>query len=114
MISVSGGWALDYKMFSNVSINILFEISLRDVNRLLTEILKINVQLTNERISLLEEVTQKQAQLSEDAIFDIPGTLQITFIHNDPDLKIPVPPFNLLRSHSCLPTHCDKIAYSLT
>jgi len=95
VISKSGGWVLDYKMFSNVSINILFEISLRNVDKLTSELQKITVRLTNESLSLLEEVTKTQAKLSDDGIFDITGTLQITFIHKDRDLKISVPPFEL-------------------
>lgn len=94
-LTASGGWTLDYKMFSNASINILFEISLRDVSKLLLELKMINVRITDQSISLLEEVSQSQAPLSEGEIYDITGTLQVTFIHNEPDIKNPVPPFNL-------------------
>lgn len=94
-ISKGGAWATDYKMFSNSSITILFEVSLRDIHKLHAALQDIPINWYEESIDCLKQVDQQQRQLRDNEIFDITGTLQVTFIHNDPDLKIKVPPFEL-------------------
>ncbi|MGE5403886.1 MAG: hypothetical protein ACM3PP_03005 [Candidatus Saccharibacteria bacterium] len=89
-ITHSGGIILDFKMFSNRSINFVFEISPSDVDKLYRILQEIELKLWQDRNDL--------PIISDDAAVkakDLHGTLQITFIHGDPDLRIEVPPFEL-------------------
>ncbi|MDD4587255.1 MAG: hypothetical protein PHC60_02525 [Heliobacteriaceae bacterium] len=94
-ISKSGGWILDFKMFSNKSINILLEIPVRNVRRLHQCLLEINIHLTPQSEELLRDTDLQQKKLGNESVFDLVGTLQVTFVHNEPDLVIEVPPFDL-------------------
>jgi hypothetical protein len=53
LINESGGWILDFKLFSNISICINFEISARNVERLRLALSENNVQLNDESSALL-------------------------------------------------------------
>lgn len=94
-ISQSGAWILDFKMFSNTSINIQFELPIRNVQQLHLNLLKTGVKLHSESDDLLKDTERQQKQLNDESTFDALGTLEVTFIHNDPDLIIEVPPFDL-------------------
>ncbi|ACV64598.1 hypothetical protein Dtox_3905 [Desulfofarcimen acetoxidans DSM 771] len=92
-ISNSGAWILNFKMFSNRLINILFEVPTNNIDKLYASLLDTGLELYEESKALLEECSNQQKYVNDD--FDIAGTLQVTFIHNEPDLKIDVPPFDL-------------------
>lgn len=78
-IGSSGGWLLDFYMFSNISICFNIEIKTGDIDRLLAALRNIELNLTAEPPDIEDP----------DSILD--GTIQITFIHNEPDLRIDVP-----------------------
>jgi len=84
-ITDSGGWILDAKLFSNVSINLCFEIPASRMGSLLDALELIELHLSP---SSLESIAQHR---SEEPSGDIAGSLQITFIHDEPDLRIQVP-----------------------
>jgi len=84
-ITDSGGWILDAKLFSNVSINLSFEIPASRIDSLRDALKLIELRLS---ISSLESIAQHR---SEEPSGDIAGSLQITFIHDEPDLRIQVP-----------------------
>jgi len=82
-ITENGGWILDAKLFSNVSINLSFEIPASRIGSLRDALALIELHLTT---SSLESIAQHRSDES-----DIAGSLQITFIHNEPDIRIQVP-----------------------
>ena len=84
-ITDSGGWILDAKLFSNVSINLSFEIPASRIGSLRDALESIELHLST---SSLESIARRHADQQSG---DIAGSLQITFIHNDPDLRIEVP-----------------------
>lgn len=43
----------------------------------------------------MSDCDAQQKLLDDEETFDIYGTLQITFIHNEPDMRRYVPPFDL-------------------
>jgi hypothetical protein len=92
LINESGGWILDFKLFPNISICINFEISARNVERLRLALSENNVQLSDESSALLMDFCN---QLNPDDEFsgasEVMGSIQVTFIHNEPDLRIEVP-----------------------
>ena len=83
-ITDHGGWILDAKLFSNVSINLSFEIPASRIGSLLDALELIELHLST---SSLESIAQRGDENSG----DIAASLQITFIHNEPDLRIQVP-----------------------
>jgi hypothetical protein len=85
-INQSGAWITDFHQYSNVLICINFEIPLADLSRLAATLQATGLQLSQESIDQLTPVnasTRKQPEL--------PGTLQITFVHVEPDLLREVP-----------------------
>src|SRR5262245_53802708 len=87
LINESGGWILDFKLFSNISICINFEISAKNVERLRMALLENNVQLSDESSALLMDFCNQldpSDELSEGP--GVMGAIQATFIHNEPDL----------------------------
>ncbi|MGA9767545.1 MAG: hypothetical protein WBV94_00780 [Blastocatellia bacterium] len=80
-----GGWVLDFKMFSNISICINFEIVTAHIEALKTALTRLDLRLSRQSYEALESFTDKREK------GDITGTLQITFIHDEPDLRRDVP-----------------------
>jgi hypothetical protein len=91
-MTASGAWVIDVKLFSNVSVCFNFEIPSSRTAQLREALAAIELHLTKESddsfASLLEHHESDAGGLQEP---DIAGTLQITFIHNEPDLRIEVP-----------------------
>ena len=86
-MTTSGAWVLDVRQFSNVSICFNFEFPRRNAARLRDALASTGLRLTEEGDDSISSVSDLIA--SDGA--DVSGTLQITFIHNEPDLRIKVP-----------------------
>ena len=92
-IQHSGGWITDFHLFSNISICINFELPLRHAAQLSAALDALNLRLSEESTSALEACSRRSEQYgTESAETALAGTLQVTFIHNEPDLRIEVPP----------------------
>jgi len=81
----TGGWILDFKQFSNISISISFEISTKNLGRLYQALKATGLDLSRQS----DEALSNYGDLKNQA--DIQASLQITFIHNEPDLRRDVP-----------------------
>ncbi|HVF91902.1 MAG TPA: hypothetical protein VNH22_17685 [Blastocatellia bacterium] len=91
-IQASGGWILDFKLFSNVSISVSFEAPLRGIEKLFSMLIAADIHLDRESEELLASYMRDREQLSERRLStEVPGVLQLIFIHNEPDLRIEVP-----------------------
>ena len=86
-ISDSGGWILDIRLFSNVSVCLRFEIPFDLVKRLREELEASGLVLSGKSPDGHSDFTADGSEAHE----DIAGSLQITFVHSEPDLKIEVP-----------------------
>lgn len=84
-ISQSGAWITDFQLFSNISICINFQVPNTCLGNLAAKLQETGVHLNQES---LDQLTPTDAPLKEE---DLSGTLQITFIHNEPDLLRDVP-----------------------
>jgi hypothetical protein len=87
-VTESGGSILDCRFFSNVSVSLLIEIQRSGVIRLaerLNQLGLVPALDTEQRISGLTEA----AQTSSEEL--LAATVQITFVHDDPDLPHDVP-----------------------
>lgn len=87
-ITTSGGWITDFKLFSNLSICLNFEIAA-------SHMADLQAALTRPDLSLSDESEQRLAAWRNAAAGaadrDVRGTLQVTFIHSEPDLRLEVP-----------------------
>ncbi|HKG20804.1 MAG TPA: hypothetical protein VKC34_02815 [Blastocatellia bacterium] len=91
-IQASGGWILDFRLFSNVSISVSFEVPLNGVERLFSLLVAADIHLDRESEELLAGYRRGREQLSDRRLStEVPGALQLTFIHNEPDLRLEVP-----------------------
>lgn len=93
LVSQSGGWITDFKMYSNISINLNIAIPINKI-QVLFENIKGNEELELMRgseESLVELIGKISASDEYDLDEDATGTFQITFIHNEKDLRIPLP-----------------------
>lgn len=90
-VTDSGGWILDHHLFSNIAISLTFEIASACVGRLLDELRATGLELTSELRSHLAAPADgmRGTGVSDDG--DITGYLQITFVHDEPDLRRDVP-----------------------
>jgi len=88
-----GGYILDFHMFSNAAICINFEVSAGNLGGFYASLAATGLRLDQESRGLLEGCSQQLSGLGEKAkAADVMGTLNIAFIHNEPDLRIEVPP----------------------
>ena len=88
-----GGDIIDFHMFSNTAICINFEVSVGNIEKLYSSLTATSLRLDQESHELLVNCCDQLDQIEERAkTTDVSGTLQITFIHNEPDLRIEVPP----------------------
>lgn len=92
-IQKGGGYILDFHMFSNKAISISFEVSAGNVEKLYSSLKETDLQLFQESRELLIDRCKLLEQLDERArAADVIGGLHITFVHNEPDLRIECPP----------------------
>lgn len=85
-IASSGGWILDFKQFSNLSAFISFELPQKNLVAFQDEASKIGLRLNESSLLAISKLAGQPTAPAE-----LQTTLQITFIHDEPDLRIPVP-----------------------
>lgn len=86
---------LDFKMFSNVSLNILFESPARRIAELGAALSATGLRLSAESRELMAERQKRyeeEAAVAASQPVEVAGSLQIIFIHHEPDLRLEVPP----------------------
>jgi len=87
------GSILDFHPFSNRSICFNFELAVGKLAQLHDSLQQSGLKLTDETERLLANCRKGLEQLDEKArASEVTGTLEITFIHDEPDLRIEVPP----------------------
>lgn len=92
-ISKGGGYITEIHMFSNAAVCINFEVSINSIGNFYTSLVSTSLRLDPESCDLLAGCSQKLKELEDGfKAADVMGTLNITFIHNEPDLRIKVPP----------------------
>lgn len=82
-LAAAGAWILDHHTFSNLSLSIAFEISPAALPRLMDELDAAGISLTRSSRAQLAEPDPETGLA--------PASLQITFIHDEPDLRDVVP-----------------------
>ncbi len=84
-INQAGAWITDFHLYSNIVICINFEVPIAHLDRLAASLQQTGLHLSQENLDQLAPV--KEATLKQ----ELAGTLQITFIHNEPDLRREIP-----------------------
>ena len=75
---------IDFQMFSNTAINLTFEMREMHLGRLESALVSAGLALDDESLEAMR-MGGKTADI-------LTGSLNVTFIHSEPDLRIPVPP----------------------
>ena len=85
---------LDFKMFSNVSLSLIFELPAGRIGDLSVALSATGLRLSTESRELLLGWQERYGTAGADTtrLAEIAGALQITFIHHEPDLRLDVPP----------------------
>ena len=81
LINGCGGWVIDHTLFSNISASIIFEMPLAATGDLLAR-----MEAAGYRPNLRDEYPTGTEG-------DVRGSVAITFIHDEPDMKRDVPAF---------------------
>lgn len=74
---------VDFQMFSNTAISISFEVPGHHLTELREALVSTHMSLDEESVTSLSK--------NAEAGVIVKGNLNATFIHSDPDLRIPVP-----------------------
>lgn len=81
-IAAAGGWITDFRQFSNLSVCVVSEIETAALKRLAAELELIPVRFSDSAI---------QSLLDCHARGEVTVSVQVTFVHGEPDLRIPQP-----------------------
>ena len=82
-IQASGGWLVDFTMFSNISICFNVEVARGRLGALYEELARTGLRF--------EEEGELSAAGEGSAEEEMAGTIQVTFVHEEPDLRREVP-----------------------
>ena len=85
-INQAGAWITDFHQYSNVLICINFEVPIANLDRLAVSLQETGLHLSQESLEQLMAASDSTLKETE-----LVGTLQITFVHNEPDLLREVP-----------------------
>jgi hypothetical protein len=81
-INANGGWVTDFYQFSNLSVCLNFEIGIERLPLLGAALQSAGVQLASRTEALL------RSNAPEQATGEVHCTLHVTFVHDEPDLRI--------------------------
>ena len=87
-IAAAGGWIADHTLFSNTAINIRFALPPGGLDELLRGIAAAGVRLDEASVASIRQASGG----SGDEGNEIAASVNITFIHDEPDLLQVVPP----------------------
>ncbi len=96
-IRATGGWILDFHQFSNISLVLELEVPPRRLPQL--------VRLLQAGGVTFRPVPELAPGEEDDAVL---GTLQITFVHDEPDEHIATPPLASRRAEHRVHPHGDS------
>ncbi len=83
LIHRCGGWIVDFSLFSNIMTVLRFELPVARLAEVARGLAEADIHLDEQSQEALRAMTGEG---------DVFGTLQLTFIHGEPDLRREVPP----------------------
>lgn len=87
VISAQGGWIGDHSLFSNIAIAVRFFVPRRELDGLQRGIAEAGIRLDDASLACLRQALQG----AQDGGDEIAVSINITFIHDEPDLRRTVP-----------------------
>lgn len=78
-------WITDYHLFSNVAMNIQFEVATQKLNDWIEALTEVGLRFGT------RSMEQVKARPREGVLEEYKGTLEITFIHDKPDMRQIIP-----------------------
>lgn len=84
LVPSAGGWIVDHALFSNVAATIRSEVPSAGLARFATGLAELDVSLDAESVEALSGAAGEE---NGDRML----SLNLTFVHDEPDLKHPVP-----------------------
>ena len=88
-VQQAGGWIIDARQSSNLSICLLFEAEVQHLAGLDALLMSLPLHFYGDCAKELGELASRACDGAVGG--EVMCTLQITFLHNDPDLPIPTP-----------------------
>jgi hypothetical protein len=82
------GWILDFKQFSNLALSVRFEMPRDNVTKVRAAMAALPLRLADHSLEALAVLEGAAASELPDPV---PAGIHVTFIHSEPDLRIPVP-----------------------
>ena len=82
------GWVVGFYQFSNSAVAVHFELPPSSLTRLSETLQALPLQFSSESVSVLRSVATSDPAAFPDPV---PGSINVTFFHCDPDLRLPVP-----------------------
>jgi hypothetical protein len=82
-INQAGAWITNFHLYSNILICINFEVPLSNLDKLALSLQETGLHLSQESLEQLIPRNDSTLKAKE-----LVGTLQITFVHHEPDLVI--------------------------
>lgn len=86
-ISGAGGWVVDHTLSSNIALTIRCSLPSQQLDEFQKRIVAAQVKLKDDSIAGIQAMTAKHSAEPN----DISATLNVTFIHDEPDLRREVP-----------------------
>lgn len=83
----SGGWVTDHTFFSNIATNFRMVLAPEGLARFRDLVNAAGVHLDDESEAVISALMAKEKGLPD----ELPASLNVTFIHNEPDLRREVP-----------------------
>ena len=90
-ISLSGGWLVDHHAFSNRSVSLSIEIASARLATLIDALRDCGLVLPPETIAAIDSLVAGDPAEPASVGPEIRGFVQLTFSHDDPDLRHDVP-----------------------
>lgn len=86
-ISAAGGWVVDHTLFSNIAIAIQFSLPSKKLDELRDRVIAASIKLDDDSIAKIQAMGKQSLNKPK----DVAATLNITFIHDEPDLRREIP-----------------------
>lgn len=91
IIGKADGAILDHHQFSNKAISIDFEMASRGLAELPGQLEGAGLRLADESLAAIKQAILENQSRLEGAPVEVAGSIQITFFHHEPDLRLEVP-----------------------
>lgn len=85
--SATGGWVISHTLFSNIAITIQFSLPEQKLGEFQDHAIAAGVRLDNDSLAKIRKVIERNAPRTA----EFTTSLNITFMHNEPDLRQEIP-----------------------